>query len=296
MKKRRSFWTNFVDLIIYAVLTLAALSCVIPILNAVAISFSDKVSASIGAVFLWPVNFNLASYRAILEEKQFFQSFWVSIQRVALGGGIQFVFTVIMAYPLSKSVRRFKLRNIYMWAIIFTMLFSGGLIPWYFVIKGLGMLDSIWALIIPCAVPTSNIIILMNFFKGLPPSIEESAMVDGANPLQILFWHYIPMSTPALATLTLFSIVAHWNSFFDGMLLINSPDKLPLQTYIQSLVADINQKIATLTPEEIKKYMDISSLTFNSAKIVVAMIPVLIIYPFLQRYFVTGLVMGAVKE
>ena len=296
MKMRRSLWTNIVDGIIYAVLSLSALSCLIPILNAVAISFSDKASASIGAVFLWPVNFNLASYNAILEEKQFFQSFWVSIQRVILGGGIQFVFTVIMAYPLSKSVRRFKLRNIYMWVIIFTMLFSGGLIPWYFVIKGLGMLDSIWALIIPCAVPTSNIIILMNFFKGLPPSIEESAMVDGANPLQILFWQYIPMSTPALATLTLFSIVAHWNSFFDGMLLINSPDKLPLQTYIQSLVADINQKIATLTPEEIKKYMDISSLTFNSAKIVVAMIPVLIIYPFLQRYFVTGLVMGAVKE
>ena len=158
-------------------------------------------------------------------------------------------------------------------------------------------MDTIWALILPGAIPVFNVILLMNFFKGIPDSLEEAAVIDGANPLQILIKVFLPMSKAALATITLFCIVNHWNAFFDGKIYINSLEKLPLQTYIQSLVVDLNpEQMASMTPEQMSEQMQLSSLTFNSAKVVVSMLPILLIYPFLQKYFVTGIVMGAVKE
>lgn len=287
---------RIIDGILILILLLAAASCLIPILNTVAISFSDKTSAAVGDVFLIPKNPTLSSYKAILAEKEFMTAFWVSVKRVVVGSGLQMLLTVLMAFPLSKSRDVFSWRDRYMRVMIFCMLFSGGTIPWYLVIKELKLIDTFWALVLPGAVNISNVIIMMNFFKGLPPSLAESATIDGASPLRILTSVYLPLSLPSIATLSLFSIVGHWNNYFDGMLLINTPSKIPLQTYIQSLVADVNSKISTMTPEEIMKYMEVSNLTFNAAKIVVAMIPVMVIYPLLQRYFVTGLVMGAVKE
>lgn len=287
---------RIIDGILILILLLAAASCLIPILNTVAISFSDKTSAAVGEVFLVPKNPTLSSYKAILEEKEFMAAFWVSVKRVVVGSGLQMLLTVFMAYPLSKSKEVFGWRDCYMRVMIFCMLFSGGTIPWYLVIKELGLIDTFWALVLPGAVNISNVIIMMNFFKGLPTALAESATIDGASPLRILTKIYLPLSLPSIATLSLFSIVGQWNSYFDGMLLINTPSKIPLQTYIQSLVADVNTKISTMTPEEIMKYMEVSNLTFNAAKIVVAMIPVMVIYPLLQKYFVTGLVMGAVKE
>lgn len=283
-----------INWILRVILLAAAASCLIPILNTLAISLSNKSFAN--DVFLIPKGFTLASYEEILKDQQFLRSFWVSVKKVVVGAGLQMLLTVLMAYPLSKSERVFPARGHYMRVILLCMLFSGGTIPWYLTIKAVGLIDSFWALVLPGAVNISNVIIMMNFFKGLPPSLAESAAIDGATPLSTLFRIYIPLSTPSIATLSLFSIVGQWNGYFDGMILINDPSKMPLQTYIQSLVADISGKINSMTPEEILKYSQISSLTFNAAKIVVAMIPVLVIYPVLQKYFVTGLVMGAVKE
>lgn len=267
-----------------------------PLLHILAISFSDKSAVAAGSVILWPKGVNLAAYRAVIEDGAFFTAFWVSVKRVFLGGVIQFVMTVLMAYPLSREVHVFRSRNVYMWFVVFTMLFSGGLIPWYMTIRDLGLLDSIWALILPGAVPAFNVIILMNFFRGIPKELDDAVTIDGAGPWRTLLTIYVPLSLPALATVTLFSIVFHWNSFFDGLILMNDPSNQPLQTYLNQIVVQFNNSSANMTVDEIERLAKLSNQTVNSAKILVSMIPILIIYPLLQKYFVNGLTLGSVKE
>lgn len=290
-----SLKNRIINWILRIILALAAISCLVPVLNTVAISFSSSSHAA--GVFLLPKGFNVESYKQILKDDQFFRSFWISIKKVLIGGSLQMLLTIMMAYPLSKSPRIFPAHDHYMRVILACMLFSGGTIPWYMVIKSLGLIDSFWALVLPGAVNIGNTIIMMNFYKGLPAALGESAAVDGASPFATLVRIYIPLSLPSIATLTLFSVVGLWNGYFDGMLLINDPTKVPLQTYIYSLTAGLEKINSTnMDPETLLALQKVSGLTFNAAKIVVAMIPVMIIYPVLQRYFVTGLVMGAVKE
>lgn len=285
------------DVLIYLALLFCGLICLIPILNTVAISLSDKTSAALGLVRLWPVNFTTVSYGNMLEETQFWVSFMVSVKRVIIGVSLNMVVTILTAYPLSKSSSQFRTKSIYMWIVVFTMLFNGGLVPTFMVINKLNLMDTFWALVLPGAVPVFNVILLMNFFKGVPQSLEESASMDDAGPWTVLTQIYLPLSKPSLATIGLFSVVTHWNSYFDGKIYINSVSKLPLQTYIQSLSSSLNaEMMATMTAEEVQEQLAMSSLTFNSAKVVVSMIPILLIYPFLQKYFVTGMVVGAVKE
>ena len=204
---------------------------------------------------------------------------------------------VFMAYPLSKGKKTFRRCNLYKWLLVFTMIFSGGLVPSYLLVNGLGIMNTIWALVLPCSVPAFSVMILMNFFKGIPHTLEEAALVEGATPSQILWSIYLPLSKASLATILLFSVVMHWNSYFDGKIYINTMDQMPLQTYIQSLSASLTaDQMANMDPEEIVRRLEVSDLTFNCAKVFVAMIPVLMFYPFLQRFFVTGMVVGAVKE
>lgn len=284
------------DMIVYIILILCTLTCLFPVINTVAISFSDKTSALTGQVKLLPKNFTLAAYEALLQEKQFFRSFMISLIRVVLGTGLNILLCIMMAYPLSKDKKKFPGRDIYMWVIVFTMLFNGGLIPTFLLISRLHLMDSIWALILPGAVPVFSVIILMNFFKGIPKGMEEAAQIDGAGPWYILWRIFVPLAKPAIATITLFAVVGHWNSFFDGKIYINNSANVPLQTYIQSLTVDTSRLYENMSYDQILRQQELSSLTFNSAKIVVSMIPILLIYPFLQKYFVTGIVMGAVKE
>lgn len=294
MKKRKRI--SLFDAVVWLILIISAASCLFPILNTVAISFSDKTSALTGKVGLIPKNFTLAAYEALIQETQFFRSFLNSVVRVILGTAINMFLSIMMAYPLSKDKAAFPSRNIYMWIVVFTMLFSGGLIPTFLLINQLKLMDTIWALVLPGAVPVFSVIILMNFFKGIPKGLEEAAAMDGASPWYIMWRIFVPLAKPAIATIALFAIVNHWNAFFDGKIYINSPEKLPLQTYIQSLTADTSRRYANMTYDQILRQQQLSTLTFNSAKIVVSMIPILAIYPFLQKYFVTGIVMGAVKE
>lgn len=284
------------DIIIITILLVITASCLIPVVNTIAISFSDKTSAALGKVVFWPVGFTTAPYISIWQEKQFFKSFINSVNRVLLGVSISVLVTILTAYPLSKTKKAFKTRNIYMWFVIFTMLFYGGLVPNFILIRKLNLMDKIWALVLPGAVPVFSVLVLMNYFRGIPKSLEEAAYVDGANPYYILWRIYVPLAMPAIAAITLFSVVHHWNSFFDGRIYINTPSKMPLQTYIQTLSTNVDvSNMQYMTPEEIVRKLALSDLTFNSAKIVVSMIPIVIIYPFLQKYFVTGMVMGAVK-
>ena len=292
MKKRLTAF----DAVVYLLLAIFSLLCLVPLLNTLAISFSDRTSAAAGKVYFWPVNFTVAAYKEMLKDRQFFFSFGVSVVRVIIGTVIHLAFSVPMAYALSRPKSVFRARNIYMWLVVFTMLFNGGLVATYIWIKDMGMVDTMWALTLPWAVQVYNVIVLMNFMKGLPKELEEAALIDGSNPLNTLLKIIVPLSMPSIATITLLCVIGHWNDYFTGRIYINSPSKLPLQTYIYALSTEMSAAtLVGLTPEEIVAKMKVSSLTFNCAKVVIATIPVLLIYPWLQKYFVKGLVMGAVK-
>ena len=293
MLRYKTLENRIFDFVVTLLLVILGLLCFLPLLHVLALSFSSKNAAVAGRVGFWPVEFTLASYDYLLKDSRFFQAFLVSVQRVILGGGLNLICTVLMAYPLSLEKDEFPSRDRYMWFTIFCMLFGASLVPWYFVIKATGLLNSIWALVIPSAVPVYNVILLMNFFRNQPKAIKESAKIDGINQIQMMSLICVPLAKPAIATVTLFSIVGHWNNFFDGMLLINTPSRVPLQTYIQSLVINMSDT-SKLSTEQLINMM--SQRTFNSAKIVIATVPILIIYPFMQKYFVTGITLGSVKE
>ncbi|OAX48931.1 MULTISPECIES: carbohydrate ABC transporter permease [unclassified Paenibacillus] len=283
--------------VIYAIVILLALICLLPLWNIVAISFSSSEAVSANAVGLLPVKFTTAAYSKIIEDAQFWRSFGISVLRVALSLVLNMILIVLMAYPLSKSKREFKGRNIYMNVMIFAMLFSGGMIPSYLLIKNLDMLNTIWSLVLPGAVPIFSVILVMNFFAAVPKALEEAAFIDGANALQVLFKVYVPVSIPALATVSLFSIVGTWNDFFSGLIYMTKVSNYPLMTYIQSLNVNIAELLQSGTNSaQLSNLTEISNKNLNAAKIVVAVIPLLLIYPLLQKYFVTGIVVGSVKE
>lgn len=293
MIQKKSFGAYTAKVLIWMIVILMTLSCLLPLINMIAISLSGSSAVAANEVGLLPVDFTLTTYNKLLKDGQFWASFWISVQRVVLGTLINMFFVITMAYPLSKSKLRFPAREIYIKFVIFAMLFSGGIIPLYMVVSGLKLTDTIWALVLPGAVPVFNVILMINFFKSVPVSLDEAARIDGASPLTILVKIYLPVSLPALATVALFSIVGHWNDYFSGLLYMNKASLYPLQTYIQQLTVDITQ---VTDAEQLKQLSQMSNRAFNATKIVVSTIPLLIIYPFLQKYFVSGIVIGAVKE
>lgn len=293
MVQNKTIGGRIADIIIWIVLILLTISCLLPLLNMVAISFSDNAAASANLVGIVPKNFTLSSYIKILNETQFWRSFMISVLRVVLGLAINVILLVLTAYPLSKSPNIFRAQKVYMKLVIFAMLFSGGLIPTFMVINYLHLTNTIWALILPGAVQVGNVILLMNAFRGVPKSLEEAALIDGASQWQVLFRIFLPIVKPTLAAVILFIIVGHWNDYFSALVYITDTQNYPLQTYIQQLNVDVTQ---ITDPEKLKQLAQISTRTLNSAKIVVSTLPLLIIYPFMQKYFVSGIVVGSVKE
>lgn len=288
--------------IFFGIICLASL---IPFIHVLALSFSHKIPAMQGAVILWPLNFNtetkdifvglnLKSYEFVLKKPEFVIAFYISILRIVLGASINMLMVIMTAYPLSKNKNELKGRTAYAWFFMFTMLFSGGLIPWYMVISNTGLLNTIWALVIPGAVPVFNVVLLLNFYRGIPKSLEESAFIDGAGHWRILWQIYVPLATPALATILLFTVVGHWNAWFDGLILMKSPKNYPLQSYMQTLIMTTSQALFTRATAELLK--NISDKTVKAAQIFIAAVPMLLLYPFLQRYFMVGIVLGSVKE
>jgi putative aldouronate transport system permease protein len=275
------------------VLAVMAIACILPLVNVLAISMSSSSAAAAGEVKLWPVDFTVASYKHALGKAEFMAAGLVSLQRVALGYVISIVVTVLTAFPLAKEKRSFGSRTVYAWFFIVTMMFHGGLIPSYMTIKALGMLDTMWALVLPGAISVFNVILLMNFFRNLPKEIEEAAYIDGAGHWRVLWSIYIPLSKPAIATITLFMVVGHWNSWFDGLIYMNSPANYPLQSYLQTIV--IGNDPSMVPTNELLDASKISDRTFKAAQVFLAAFPVLVLYPFLQKYFMKGLVMGSVK-
>lgn len=285
--RRIYLWINAVVL-----LPVAAL-CLVPILHVIALSFSKSSSVMAGHVTLFPVNATLSSYKLLMQRPDFFASFRVSLLRVLLGVTVNMALIMLTAYPLSKKKDQFHGRTAYAWYMILTIIFSGGLIPTYMVVKQMGLINSVWSMVLPGAIPVWNTVLMMNFYRNLPREIEESAFIDGANHLVVLTRLYIPLSAPAVATIALFSIVGHWNSWFDGLIYLNTPSLYPLQTFLYMI--DSSVTLGATTSENVEYMREISDRTLRSAQIVIAMVPVLIAYPFLQKYFTKGIVMGSVK-
>ncbi|RCX13492.1 carbohydrate ABC transporter membrane protein 2 (CUT1 family) [Anaerobacterium chartisolvens] len=274
-------------------LIFAAFICLMPLIHIAAVSFSSSSAAAANSVTFWPVEFSLNSYQYVARRSAFWAAMLTSVQRIALGGAINVLLTILVAYPLSKETREFRFRTFYAWAFFLTMLFAGGLIPWYMIIKQMGLIDKIWALILPGAVPVFSVILLLNFFREVPKELSEAAFIDGAGHWTTLWKIYVPVSTPALATILLFSLVGHWNSWFDGLILMNNPKNYPLQSYIQTIVVQRNFNM--LTRREIEELATISDRTLRAAQIFLGSLPIISVYPFLQKYFVKGIVLGGVK-
>lgn len=278
----------------YVFLALVTCISLFPLLNILALSFSSSAAASAGWVTVIPVEFTLDSYTYILENPDFFRAFGISLLRVVVGTTIAMLVTILSAYAMSQDISRFRARKVYRWLFLITMVFSGGMIPLFMVIRMVGLYNNFWALILPIAVQPFNIILMQNFFKGLPYALTESAQLDGANHFQILFKVYLPISLPSLATVGLFIMVGHWNSWFDGMIYLSDASLYPLQTYLRNVLQSVDaSKLDVTTVGALKQ---INQRTVTAAQIFIAMIPIMIVYPFLQKYFISGMTLGSVKE
>ena len=273
------------------ILLLSALLCLFPLLNILAVSFSSSAAASSNLVNLLPVDFTTEAYRFVLQRASFWKAFAISFERCALGIPVNIAVTVLMAYPLSKTGKIFKGRTFYIVIIIISMLFSGGLVPMLVTMNKLHLINSIWALVLPCSVPTFSVILMMNFFRQLPGEIEEAAMVDGADYFSTLFRIILPISTPVIATVVLFSFIFHWNSWFDGLVFMQDVANYPLQTFLTTVIQNTDVK----SMESIQMFHNVNNKTIECAQLFISLIPLLLVYPFLQRYFTKGIVIGAVK-
>lgn len=278
---------------IVVILIILAFICLYPMWYTLIVSFSDKAHVEVGQVWFLPKAFNLKSYSKILSDNVFFSAIFVSIKRVIVGCSLNMILLILTAYPLCLPSKKFPEGKFFKWFFMANMLFSGGMIPSYVLMRQYHLFDSFWSMILPGALPIWNMILLINFFRNVPYELNESATIDGANPLQILFQIYVPLSVPSLACLLLFQFVGHWNSYFDGLLYINDAAHQPLQTYIYNLSVTLD--FSNMTSEQIIAFSQTSDKTLNAAKIVVAMVPILCVYPFIQKYFTKGMTLGAVK-
>jgi putative aldouronate transport system permease protein len=279
----------------YIFVAAICLTCFLPIINTLAVSFSGPVQVSAGKVYFWPSGFTTMSYEFAFRGDKLIRSFGVSIQRCVLGVALNLFCMTTTAYPLSKTRERFGMRHIYMGFYVIVMLFGGGLIPWYILMCDLGLLNSIWALVLPLSVPVYNMVILMNFMRNLPVEIEEAAMIDGAGHLRILTFILLPVLKPALATVGLFSFVYHWNDWFQGVLFMHQPAKYPLQTYLQTLLLNFRDLLRVSGSDYYTLLSRMNEQTGRAAQLFLGLIPTLVVYPFLQKYFTKGLVVGSVK-
>ncbi|MGG6311468.1 carbohydrate ABC transporter permease [Paenibacillus macerans] len=213
--------------------------------------------------------------------------------RSAIGTVMGMAVTMLAAFSLSRNNIEFRARSFYVWFFLIIMIFDAGLVPHYMLNQKLGLVNSFWVLILPHLINVWNMILMMNFFRAIPKDLDEAAIVDGASHFKIFASIYLPISLPAIATLSLFTLVGHWNSWFDGMLYLRSAEQWPLATLLQTIVVVQDFSKTGINPENLEM---LSNRSVKSAQIFIAMLPILAVYPFLQRYFVKGIVLGAVKE
>ncbi|MEV5026916.1 carbohydrate ABC transporter permease [Paenibacillus sp. LPE1-1-1.1] len=275
----------------YAFLIAAAATMLLPLLQLLAVSFSSPIAADSKQVFLFPVEFTTASWSHILQNTGLWRSFGITVYITVAGTFLSMLFSVLTAYPLSH--KQFLIRKPVMLGIIITMIFNAPMIPFFLTVRELGMMNSLWSLILPGVIGTFNMIIIRTFFTGIPKELDDSARIDGCNEAGILFRIYLPLSKPVMATVSLFYAVGYWNTFQRAVLFIRDPEKWPLQTKLRAYLT---------SPEELAAVnlvlgdYDFNTTTLKAATILFATIPIVLVYPYLQKYFVKGSMLGSLKE
>lgn len=298
MIQERGLLNTITNIVLYTVLTALVILCLAPFVHVIAVSFSDFKSVSANTVALWPINPHLDNYQYILKNEEFLRSFGISVLRVTVGVSLSLLVTIITAYPLSRDSVYMPGRTAFKMIMLFAMLFSGGLIPTFLALMNLGFIDKFWVLVIPGALNIFNAILIINYFRGISRELWEAAILDGANHLQVLFKLFVPISQPVIATVTLFSAVGHWNAWFDGIIYMKTLAKWPLQSYLYNLVT--TRSLQWMTAGGAQKagevFQNATPEGLATTMILVAAIPILLVYPLLQRYFIHGLTLGSVKE
>ncbi len=299
MIEERKLGDRIADVIIWIVLAALGLICVLPFLNVIAMSLSGYLAVSTGKVSFWPIDFTWDNYGYMLTDQVFVGSFRISVLRVIFGVAVNLLVTAVTAYPLSRDMVHMPGRTVFKMVMLFGMMFGGGLIPTFMAYKALGLLNKFAVFIIPGALNVFFTIVIINFFRGLPNELWESAVLDGANDAQILFRIFLPLSLPSLATIALFSAVGHWNSWFDGIVFMQLNTQWPLQSYLYSQVTTRTMAWNTsgrqVSEKAALEYQNATPEALAMAMIVIAALPIMSVYPFLQRFFVTGLTLGSVK-
>ncbi len=280
-------------ILIYTILGVLGFSCLVPFVHLIALSFSGSTPVKAGIVTLWPVDFNVDAYKYALDHPSFLRAFTISVLRTVSGVSVSLFMLVITAYPLSKSKEACPLNPVFKTMMIVAMLVGGGLIPMYLVMSWIGLTNTFYALIIPGCLSLWNCFMVMNFFRAVPGELEEAAVMDGAGSFTVLVRVYLPLSIPVIATMALFTGVGHWNDWFSGMLYIARSQDYPLQTYLRQVIT--TPDFSKLTVEELEKYAQITNKNNQAAQIIIASFPIMCIYPFLQKFFMTGLTLGGVK-
>lgn len=274
----------------YIALSLLGLLCLLPMLHVLAISFSSKGYVEANLVSFIPKGFTSDSYGYIFANPDFWSALRISVVKTVLGTLLTTFFTILLAYPLSREDGMFRGRKIYMTLLVVAMLFGGGLVPTYLLVANtLHLKDTIWALIFPCSIQVFLAIMMMNFFRQLPRSMEEAAIIDGADHFNLMIQIIIPCSTPIIVTVMMFAFINQWNSWFDGLIYSSQPEFYPLQTYLQQFL-----KEPALTGLQ-NTYKEVSNNSLAAANIFVILIPVIVLYPWVQKYFIKGIVLGSVK-
>lgn len=280
---------NIFDIINYIILFLIVYITFYPFWKIFVSSLSDPNLVLLNQIKWIPKGFTLDNYKIVFSNNNVLLAYWNTILYTVTGTAVSIVLTITTAYPLSR--KNFFGKNVYMKLIIFAMLFSGGLIPTFLVVKSLGFYNKIWAIIIPGAISIWNLIITRTFFMNLPDSLEESATIDGANDIQILFQIYLPLSMPIIATMTLFYAVGHWNSYFAPLIYLNDKRKYPMQIFLRNILISSEMGQYQMQMEDTA----VISTSIKYTVIMVTTLPILIVYPFIQKYFVKGVMVGAIK-
>ena len=282
----------FFEGILVILILLTAVVCILPFLHVLAVSLSDSYAVNSGIVGVFPVNTNLSAYEKILQDPLMLQSLRFSIFLTLFQVVYSLIFTTCMAYPLSRS--NFKWKKPLTLFVLFTMYFSGGTIPNYLLIQNLGLLDTFWAITLPGAISVYNMIVMRSFFSGIPESLVESIKIDGGSEIRALVSIILPLSKSVLATMALFFGVSRWSGYSDIVYYIQNPDLYTLQMRLQQIIAQ-NQMIMDVEELAQQQGSYMETETLKSACLIFATLPILIMYPFLQKYFVKGMTIGSVK-
>ena len=291
---RRGFGNGLADICIYCFLAVCSLSIIIPFYNMLLISVADYADALSGGIYLWPKSFTLENYSRIFSDSKLVNSILVSARNVLTGTAMSLVITVFAAYSLYRKKLPFRRAMFYF--CIFTMYFGGGLIPWYLVLKSLGFVDSVWVMTVPNILSTFNMILLRNYFMSIPESLEESAKLDGAGEFVTMWWIIVPVSAPIMATIALFYAVGYWNEWWNAMLFIQNQKLIPLALLLRRIVIENSMDIGNaMANAKRSALVKVHTRSIQMATITVATFPILCVYPFLQKYFTKGIMLGSIK-